>query len=53
MIVLVIGTAFFYDNEGAMELLGLFTFGVAMSVLFLLEWRDEKRAQDKDPGRSS
>ncbi|HEU4735480.1 MAG TPA: hypothetical protein VFS48_00435 [Solirubrobacterales bacterium] len=51
MAVLIAGTILFYENEGAMELLALFAFGVAMSVLFFLEWRDE-RAQRKDADRS-
>jgi hypothetical protein len=50
--VLVVGTILFYDNEGAMELLALFAFAVAMGVLFFLDWRDE-RAQRKDAHRSS
>jgi len=49
--VLIVGTILFYDNEGAMELLALFAFGVAMGVLFFLDWRDE-RAQRKTADRS-
>jgi hypothetical protein len=51
VVVLIVGTIFFHGNEGAMELLALFGFSVAMGVLFFLEWRDE-RAQRKDPNRS-
>lgn len=49
--MLVVGTVFFHDNEGAMELLALFGFSVAMGVLFFLEGRDE-RAQRKGTDHS-
>jgi quinol-cytochrome oxidoreductase complex cytochrome b subunit len=52
VVVLIVGTILFYDNDGAMELLALFAFGVAMGVLFFLDWRDE-RAQRKIADRSS
>ncbi len=52
VVVLVVGTVFLYDNEGAMEALALFAFAVAMGVLFFLDWRDE-RVQGKEADRSA
>ena len=45
-VVLVVGTFFFHDSEGAMEVLALVATVLTFGVLFFLEWRDE-RAQGK------
>jgi len=51
IVVLVVGTVFFHDSEGAMEALAIVTTVVAFGVLFFLEWRDE-RTQGESSRRS-
>jgi hypothetical protein len=51
VVVLVVGVVLLHDSESAIEVLALFAFGVAMGVLFFLDWRDE-RARRKGVHRS-
>lgn len=50
-IAMLIGFAFLHGSERGMEALGVGGLAVALGVLFLLEWRDE-RAQEKTARRS-
>jgi hypothetical protein len=47
MVVLLVGFAFFHGNEGAMEVLALVTFAVAIGVHLALGSRDE-RLRDRE-----
>lgn len=51
-VVLLVGFTLFHDSEGAMEALGVMGLVVALGVLFLLDWRDE-RAGEKHSGHES
>jgi hypothetical protein len=51
-VVLAVGFIFFHDSEGAMEALGITAFIVAMSVMFLLDRRDERARGGRTPPSS-
>ena len=52
MTITVVGVVFLYDNEAALEVLGLTAFLSGLAVLLVLNIRDY-RADHKDPPSTS
>jgi hypothetical protein len=50
--ITLVGVAFLYDNEAALEILGLMAVLSGLAVLLVLNIRDY-RADHKDPPRTS